>query len=140
MAFEFSEVFGRLLLVLLAFSGYPAGHVLANLASEEVKDGAGQRWFKILRGCALASLVLILLFYSLQYQVLFAPFILIAGFLFLTIKQVRKQKEFIGYFLVFLSLILAIMQEDKGLNFLFASSIFIYLTASVAVTRGILGK
>ena len=126
----------ELLLILLAFSGYPAGQILANLAGEEVRDKAGRFWFKALRLISLLSIAGLLLFYSFSHAVLLIPFVLLPGFIALTFRKVGKQKEFIGYFLVLLSLILAIMQEDKGLNFLIACLIFIYLLASVAVIRG----
>lgn len=129
-------MFKEILLVLLAFSGYPAGQILANLAGEEVRDKTGIFWFKALRLVSLLSISGALLFYSFSYPALLVPFILLLGFLALTFRGAQKQKEFIGYFLLLFSLILAMLQESKDLNFLFASLIFIYLAASVAVIRG----
>ena len=136
MAFNLSEIFGRLLLILLAFSGYPAGQILANLAEEEVRDKAGKFWFRLLRNISLLSIAGVLLFYSFSHTLLLLPLVLILAFLALTLRKVQKQKEFIGYFLVLLSIILAISRDSKGLNLLIACLIFIYLTASVAVIRG----
>ena len=164
--FKLLSMFQEILLVMIAFSGYPAGQVLANLSEAEVKDRAGKRWFRVLRSCALAAISLLLLIYYFHYPVLLVPFLILGAFTLYTLRtherqsartmsgipssarglsarrnarvscEVTKQKEFIGYLLVLFSLILAISQKDKDLNFLVASLIFIYLAASVAVIRG----
>jgi len=89
-----------------------------------------------LRNISLLSIAGVLLFYSFSHTLLLLPLVLILAFLALTLRKVQKQKEFIGYFLVLLSIILAISRDSKGLNLLIACLIFIYLTASVAVIRG----
>ncbi len=126
-------VFEEIAVLLIAFSGYAVGHILANVASDEIKSG--KVYFKLLRVVMLLSIVFFLLFFSQFYGILILPAILVALFLGFTFKKTDKKKESLGYLVLLLALSLTFFSENTQLIFLTGSLIFVFLLSSVAVVR-----
>lgn len=126
-------VFNQILIVLVAFLGFPVGHLIAHLAHDEIETG--KVFFKLLRVIMLLSAVFFLFFYSQSSLILIVPAILLIFFLVITFKRTSLMKELAGYLFLLLSLIATFFVENTQLTFLVASLIFVYLLASVAVLR-----
>jgi len=126
----------QIAVLLVAFSGFLVGHILAKYTKDEIRDKTGRKYFKILRSLSLGTVILSLLFYSKDALILILPIVLITFLLAFTIKITNKRREYLSYLLLFLTLILVFVIKNTTLEFLLGSLIFIFLLSSVAVLRG----
>ncbi len=132
MAFE--EIFKDLFIVLVAFSGYAVGHILVNLAYEEIKSG--KVYFFLLRDICALFLIFFLLSYTPKFIYAIIPSVLIILLLIFSIKKTNLGKEQGMYIALFIALLTTFFTKNQDFIFLTASLIFVYLLASVALLRG----
>ena len=125
------EIFDKILITLMAFSGYAVGNILVNLAHEEIRSG--KVWFFLLRNIIALFMAISLAYYSINLIYLLIPSILIFLLLLFSYKRTNTGREQGMYIAMFVSLIAAFYSDKQEIIFLIVTLMFIYSLASVAL-------
>lgn len=128
-------VLQEIALLVMTFSGYAVGQILANFSEDEVKDKTGKKYFQLLRNLTAFSVILIMLLYLKHSIFSISLLIILIIFFVYSYKKTNKTKELFMYLLFFVALITVLSRGIDTLTFLTASLIFVFLLASVAFMR-----
>jgi len=125
------EIFDKILIILLAFSGYAVGNILVNLAHEEIKSG--KIYFFLLRNIMAVFIIFSLVFNYRMLIYLLIPAALILILLIFSYKRTNIGREQGMHFVMLGALITVFFTNNQEFVFLIVSLIFIYSLASVAL-------
>ncbi|MBU2496834.1 MAG: hypothetical protein KJ767_02140 [Nanoarchaeota archaeon] len=125
------EIFDKILITLLAFSGYAVGNILVNLAHEEIKSG--KIYFFLLRNIMAVFIIFSLVFNYRMLIYLLIPAALILILLIFSYKRTNIGREQGMHFVMLGALITVFFTNNQEFVFLIVSLIFIYSLASVAL-------
>ena len=134
----FKEIASRIAILLVAFSGYAVGNILANVAADEVRSG--KIYFKFLRNIMALSVIFFLAFFAKYFIYTLIPAALLLLLLIFSFHKTNKAKESAMAIALLVAIVTTFFSNNNNLIFLIPALTFIYLLASVALLRRVEGK
>ncbi len=134
----FKEIASRIAILLVAFSGYAVGNILANVAADEVRSG--KIYFKFLRNIMALSVIFFLAFFAKYFIYTLIPAALLLLLLIFSFHKTNKAKESAMAIALLVAIVTTFFSNNNNLIFLISALTFIYLLASVALLRRVEGK